>query len=181
MEAEAEGENNSLMSTITNRSLLSFKGPRGCTITFKFIRVDQCMHANRRLVHSSNRTVTLTIMETRVHKDEIWQAHCTWPRLTHRIRDFQAWIKQSNRRKKIMCGYLKLGQCRSILETKVYRKTSRLISNLGSFTGFLCACVRVLQSNLDPNYFSTILSDEAELKAGKRSSKAPTLLLWYKG
>lgn len=76
-----------------------------------------------------------------------------------------------------MCGYLKLGQCRSILETKVYRKTSRLISNLRSFTGFLCACVRVLQSNLDPNYFSTILSDEAELKAGKRSSKAPTLLL----
>lgn len=71
VEAEAEGGNNSLMSTITNRSLLSFKGPRGCTITFKFIRVDQCMHANRRLVHSSNRTVPLTIMETRVHKDEI--------------------------------------------------------------------------------------------------------------
>ena len=62
-----------------------------------------------------------------------------------------------------MCGYLKLGQCRSILETKEYRKTSRLISNLRSFTGFLCACVRVLQSNLDPNYFSTILSDEAQL------------------
>ena len=75
-----------------------------------------------------------------------------------------------------MCGYLKLVQCRSILETKVCRKTSRLISNLRSF---LCACVRVLQFNLNPNYFSTILSD-GELKAGKRFSEAPTLLLRYK-
>lgn len=97
MEAEAEGGNNSLMSTITNRSLLSIKGPRGCTITFKFIRVDQCMHANRRLVHSSNRTVPLTIMETRVHKDEIWQAHCTWPRLTHRIKELEIFKRELSR------------------------------------------------------------------------------------
>ena len=67
-------------------------------------------------------------------------------------------------------------------------RDKRIQKNLSTdfqFTKFLLVSFahawRVLQSNLDPNYFSTILSDEAELKAGKRSSKAPTLLLWYKG